>query len=149
MGCGQHHHRGADGAGSRPEAEARARAGDRRVPIEQDCAVIRIIRAQNAPAVARLLSLSNNRDGATARSVSAIVAGVRRRGDSALMAYARRFDNLREPLEVSKAEIEEGAARVPPSVRAALAAAARNIAKVARRQRPREWRVSTQPGVTV
>src|SRR5205814_458387 len=82
-------------------------------------------------------------------SVSAIVAGVRRRGDRALLEYARKFDDLREPLEVSKDEIEEGAARVPPKVRAALAAAARNIHKVARRQRPAEWKVTTRPGVTV
>jgi histidinol dehydrogenase len=64
---------------------------------------------------------------------------VKRRGDRALLQYARRFDGLREPLEVSRDEIEEGAARVPPAVRAALAAAARNIRKVARRQRPGHW----------
>ena len=52
-------------------------------------------------------------------------------------------------LEVSRDEIEELAVRVPPKVRAAIAAAARNIEKVARRQRPQGWTVKTAPGVTV
>ncbi len=55
----------------------------------------------------------------------------------------------RRTLEVSRDEIEEQAARVPPRVRAAIAAAARNIEKVARRQRPQGWRVTTTAGVTV
>jgi histidinol dehydrogenase len=111
--------------------------------------VIRIIPSRNAKAVERLLSASREDDRATARYVSTIVSAVRGRGDAALLRYARRFDDLREPLEVSKDEIEDGAARVPPRVRDALSAAARNIRKVARRQRPREWTVATQRGVTV
>jgi len=111
--------------------------------------VIKIIRAQNAKGVIRLLSPSREGDARTTRYVSTIVAGVRGRGDRALLSYARKFDDLREPLEVSKDEIEEGAARVPPKVRAALAVAARNIRKVARRQRPTEWTVTTAAGVSV
>ena len=52
-------------------------------------------------------------------------------------------------LEVSREEIEELAVRVPPKVRAAIAAAAKHIEKVARRQRPQGWTVKTAPGVTV
>ena len=111
--------------------------------------MIKIIRAQNAKGVNRLLSPSREGDARTTRYVSTIVAGVRARGDRALLSYARKFDDLREPLEVSKDEIEEGAARVPPKVRAALAVAARNIRKVARRQRPTEWTVTTAAGVSV
>ena len=111
--------------------------------------MIKIIRAQNAKGVIRLLSPSREGDARTTRYVSTIVAGVRARGDRALLSYARKFDDLREPLEVSKDEIEEGAARVPPKVRAALAVAARNIRKVARRQRPTEWTVTTAAGVSV
>ncbi|HTL03079.1 MAG TPA: histidinol dehydrogenase, partial [Vicinamibacterales bacterium] len=111
--------------------------------------MIKIIRAQNAKGVNRLLSPSREGDARTTRYVSTIVAGVRGRGDRALLSYARKFDDLREPLEVSKDEIEEGAARVPPKVRAALAVAARNIRRVARRQRPTEWTVTTTAGVSV
>jgi histidinol dehydrogenase len=111
--------------------------------------VIKIIQSRNTRAVDRLLSASATDDRATASVVSQIVAGVRRRGDQALVQYARQFDGLQDPIEVSRDEIEEGAARVPPRVRAAIAAAARNIRKVARRQRPAPWKLATRSGVSV
>ena len=113
--------------------------------------MITIISSRNTRAVDRLLAASGGEgdDRATAKAVARIVSAVRRRGDRALLQYARRFDGLQEPLEVSREEIEEGAARVPPKVRAALAAAARNIRTVARRQRPPAWTVTTAPGVSV
>jgi histidinol dehydrogenase len=111
--------------------------------------VIRIIPSRNIKAVDRLLSAAASDDRATAKYVATIVSAVRRGGDRALLRYAHRFDGLRAPLEVSREEIEEEAVRVPPRVRAALAAAARNIQKVARRQRPPQWTLSTMPGVTV
>jgi histidinol dehydrogenase len=110
---------------------------------------MRIISSRDSKAVDRLLRPVRGNDRATRATVAAIVSGVRRRGDTALLRYARAFDNLTEPLEVSPEEIEEGAARVPPRVRAAIAAAARNIRKVARRQLPHGWTVATQPGVVV
>lgn len=110
---------------------------------------MKIISSSDRKAVDRLLRPAGGDDRATKASVAAIVSAVRRRGDTALVSYARKFDNLDGPIEVSKDEIEEGAARVPPKVRAAIAAAAKNIHKVARRQRPRGWKIATQPGVTV
>jgi len=111
--------------------------------------VIRIIPSGNVKAVRRLLSGTTDEDRTTARYVAGILANVKRRGDSAVLDYARRFDQLREPLEVSRDEIEEGAARVPPKVRDALSIAAKNIRTAAKRQRPHAWRVSTRPGVNV
>jgi histidinol dehydrogenase len=111
--------------------------------------VIQIISSRNARAVDRLLSVSEAGGRPTAKYVATIVSAVKRRGDRALLEYARRFDGLQEPLEVSRDEIEEEAARVPPTVRAALAAAARNIRKVALRQRPGRWTLTTAPGVSV
>ncbi|MSO29958.1 MAG: histidinol dehydrogenase [Acidobacteria bacterium] len=113
---------------------------------------MKIIFSRDSKAVNRLLLPFTEDDRAIRASVAAIVGAVRRRGDAALLPYARRFDRLPPgtvSLEVSKEEIEEHAARVPPKVRAAIAAAARNIRKVARRQLPRSWTLSTQPGVTV
>ena len=111
--------------------------------------MIKIITSRNVKAVDRLLSGTATGDRTTAAYVAAIVSAVRRRGDRALLQYARRFDGLKEPLEVSPEEIEEGAARVPPKVREALAAAARHIQKVARRQRPQQWTVTPVRGVSV
>jgi histidinol dehydrogenase len=105
--------------------------------------------SRNTKAVDRLLRPPTGDDHAITTAVAAIVAAVRTRGDSALLRYARRFDRLDGALEVTREEIEEGAARVPPNVRAAVVAAARSIEKVARRQRPRRWTIETGPGVTV
>ena len=110
---------------------------------------MKILSSSNTKAVDSLLRPSTGGDRKIAAAVAAIVSGVRRRGDAALLQYARRLDRLDGALEVSRDEIDEQAARVPPKVRAALAAAARNIEKVARRQRPQGWKLSPQPGVTV
>jgi histidinol dehydrogenase len=82
-------------------------------------------------------------------AVASIVSDVRKRGDKAVLKYARRFDKLEGSIEITRDEIDELAARVPPTVRAALSAAARNIDRVARRQRPQGWKVTTSPGITV
>ena len=110
---------------------------------------MKIINSRNVKAVDRLLRPVIGVNRATAASVAGIVSAVRRRGDKALLSYARKFDGLDEAIEVSNDEIEEAAARVPPRVRAAIATAAKNIHKVARRQRPHGWKIATQRGVTV
>jgi histidinol dehydrogenase len=110
---------------------------------------MKIVPSTNVKAVDRLLTASTGRDRKTSAAVAKIVAAVRARGDAAVFAYARRFDQLEGDLEVSREEIHELAVRVPPKVRAAIAAAAKHIEKVARRQRPQGWTVKTAPGVTV
>jgi histidinol dehydrogenase len=77
------------------------------------------------------------------------VANVRRKGDRALLQYAKTLDRLDEPIEVSRREMRRAAAQVPADVRAALRAAARNIRTVATRQVPRSWRVRVTSGVSV
>ena len=110
---------------------------------------MKILVSSNVKAVERLIQPAVDRDRRTAASVAKIVSAVRSRGDVALRSYARTFDRFDGDLEVSREEIDELAARVPPRVRAAIAVAAKNIEKVARRQRPQGWRVTTAPGVTV
>src|SRR6185503_6354014 len=72
-----------------------------------------------------------------------------RRGDRALVSYAKRLDGLTGDLDVTRAEMERGAASVPPEVRRAIAAAARNVRHVARRQVPRGWTTRPVAGVTI
>jgi histidinol dehydrogenase len=110
---------------------------------------MKVLSTANAKAVERLLAPPGAGDRTTSAAVARIVSAVRARGDAALLEYARRFDRLDGGLEVPQSEIDELAVRVPPRVRAAIAAAARNIEKVARKQRPRGWTVSTADGVTV
>lgn len=96
-----------------------------------------------------LLAPVRTRDAATERRVAAIVTAVRRGGDAALLRYARRFDPLEGPIEVTPAEMRKAAAHVPRDVRSAIRTAARNIRAVARQQVPRGWRARVMPGVTV
>jgi histidinol dehydrogenase len=110
---------------------------------------MKIVLSNNAAAVNRLLRTTRTENRQVRASVASIVAAVKKRGDAALLEYARRFDAFEGDLEVSREEIDEQTARVAPKIRRALAAAARNIEKVARRQRPRGWRVSPQAGVIV
>ena len=110
---------------------------------------MRILSSTSARAVDRLLRPSTGDDRRVRAAVASIVTAVRRRGDAALLPYVRRFDRSDAPLEISRDEIEAQASRVPPTVRAALAAAARNIERVARRQRPEGWRITPQPGIVV
>ena len=111
--------------------------------------MLKIVESGNARAVRALLAPVSRRDLATERRVAAIVAAVRREGDRALLRYAKRFDPLEGPLEVTPAEMRAAAATVPKAVRAAITAAARNIRVVATRQVPRGWRTRVTAGVTV
>ena len=111
--------------------------------------MLKIVSSKNRRAVAALLAPERTRDAATERAVAKIVAAVRERGDDALLAYARRFDGLQEPIEVGVDEMRRAARNVPRDVRAALKTAARNISAVATRQVPRGWRSTIAPGVRV
>jgi histidinol dehydrogenase len=74
---------------------------------------------------------------------------VRRDGDRALLTYARTFDGLDGPIEVSRREIDKSATLVDSHVKKVIALAARNIRTVAEKQRPRAWSVSPVPGVRI
>ena len=108
-----------------------------------------IIKSSNVRALAALLDKRPAGDPAVQRRVAAIVARVRRDGDRALLTYARRFDGLDGPIEVSRREIEKSATLVDSNVKKAIALAARNIRTVAEKQRPRAWSVSPVPGVRI
>jgi histidinol dehydrogenase len=81
--------------------------------------------------------------------VKAIVARVRGDGDTALLGFARRFDGVSPPIEVSRDEMRAAAARVPDDVRRAIRRAAGHIARVAVRQIPKHWDLEVAPGVSV
>src|SRR5690242_8953310 len=98
---------------------------------------MRIIETRDRRAIDRLFAADRANDRAFERRVSAIVEEVRTGGDRALLGFARRFDGLTHPLEVSRDEMNRGAAAVAPDVRRAIRQAARNIARVAARQVPK------------
>lgn len=110
---------------------------------------MRIIDSTDEAAVAALLDRPPRRDPGVERRVRRIVAEVRRRGDSALRAYAVRLDHLDGPIEIPQSEISTAVRSVPLPVREAIRLAARQIAAVARKQLPARWKMSPVPGVTI
>ena len=99
--------------------------------------------------MARLLAPARADDRGFERGVQTIIDAVRSGGDRALARLARRFDGVSTSLEVSPAEIRDGAARVPAGVRRALSQAARHVALVASRQIPRHFDLDVLPGVSI
>ena len=111
--------------------------------------MIRIISSTDRAALERLIARRSRGDRAFDRQVRTIVERVRKEGDRALLAFARRFDGIRPPLEIGVDEMQEQAARVPADVRRAIRQAARNIARVAFRQIPKHWDLEVVPGVSI
>ena len=110
---------------------------------------MRIVTSSNRAAVAQLLSATRIRDRVTERQAAAIVERVRRGGDAALQRYARELDGLTGPVEVTKRAWSKAADTLSPSVRRAIALAARHIRSVARQQVPQGWRHAVAGGITV
>jgi histidinol dehydrogenase len=110
---------------------------------------VKIIDGENRQAIADLLMHVTDVDRTFERRVRGIVDRVRIGGDAALAAFARRFDNVTLPLEVTKDEMHQQAALAAPDVRRALRTAARNIARVAARQIPKHFDLPVAPGVMV
>ncbi len=108
---------------------------------------IRIVRASDGAAVSALIDRRPARNPEIDRAVSAIIARVRREGDRAVLAFARKFDRLDGPIEITAAELEKGAGTVPPAVKRAIRIAAAHIRAVAGRQIPQAWTISPTPGL--
>jgi histidinol dehydrogenase len=111
--------------------------------------MLKIISAADSRSLERVIATGTASDRTLEQRVSGIVADVRKGGDRALLAYARRYDGLTGSLEIDAGEIAEGASAVPAAVRWALRNAARHVTEVARAQVPRTTRVRVAPGVTV
>ncbi len=111
--------------------------------------MLRIISSSDTKALARVLAPSVARDTSVDRRVAAIIADVRKGGDRAVVAYAKRFDALSGDVELTAAEIAAGAAKVPPATRRAIKLAARHIREVAKAQLPTSKRIIVAPGIVV
>ena len=108
-----------------------------------------ILEASDAKALRRLLDRTPDDHGRIEPAVRDIVSAVRTRGDRALVDFARRFDGVTGPIELSPAEIHAGAEDCPKAVRTAIKKAARHIRAVARAQVPLSWTRQVAPGVKV
>lgn len=80
--------------------------------------------------------------------VKDIISVVKSEGDSALLAYAKQFDQVAlEALFIEKSELEELAKAIPTSVKNAIDVAYQNIYKFHEAQLKSEVKIETMPGV--
>jgi histidinol dehydrogenase len=118
-------------------------------PVGDGSVLMKIVEASNIRAIDRLLTPAGGDDRAFERRVQRIVDQVRSGGDRALAGFARRFDKVAGPIEVTRKEIRDGAASAAPAVRRAIAQAAANIATVAFHQIPKHFDLQVARGVSV
>jgi histidinol dehydrogenase len=79
--------------------------------------------------------------------VRPILEAVKKRGDRALLEYARKFDGLQaRSVRVAQADLEAALAALSPGFRRAVRQAMANIRHYADRQMPKPWQIATGSG---
>jgi histidinol dehydrogenase len=112
---------------------------------------MRILELTDAVA-AKFLARRRSHDAAADRIAARILADVRKNGDAALFRWALRLDGVRltrKSLWITRAQIRAASRNVPRELVRAIEHAARNIRRVAEKQRPRSWTITVEPGVRV
>ncbi len=102
--------------------------------------------------LAELLAFNDATDSAVQNAVSEILAGVRARGDAAVLEYTARFDRLEAPdmaaLELSQADLQAALGKLPLRLEQAVRAAAERVRVYHEKQRQESW-TYTEPDGTV
>jgi histidinol dehydrogenase len=91
-------------------------------------------------------------DGEAQRVAAGIVADVQRRGDPAVLAWTKKFDDAAirsKDFWISQKEVREAQHYVGAEFLRAIRQAARNIRRVAERQLPQPWSLTVEPGVRI
>jgi histidinol dehydrogenase len=106
---------------------------------------MRILEAKD---IGRLLKRRAARLAEAEAVVRPILDAVRKRGDRALLEYARKFDGFdRRSVRVPEWDLRWAEARLAPEFRTAVETASANIRAYAERQMPREWSREMRPGL--
>ncbi len=96
-----------------------------------------MIRIVESTAAAGLLRRRAARLNEAEQIVRPILEDVRKRGDKALMEYARRFDHLtRTSVAIPQTELDAAAGRLSPQFRRAVRTSVKNVRAFARLQLP-------------
>ena len=98
------------------------------------------------------LRARHERDREAEIIAASIIADVRKRGDAALAAWAKKLDGNNLSLSgvwVSRREINAARKQVSVELLSAARHAAKNIRRVAEKQLPRAWTLAVEPGVTI
>jgi len=106
---------------------------------------MRILQARE---IGRLLKRRAARLAAAEEIVRPILDGVRKRGDRALLEFARKFDGFEgRGVRVPERELRAAETRLTPEFRGAVETAAANIRRFAEFQMPRGWSREVSPGL--
>ena len=100
----------------------------------------------------KLLRARQRRDAEAERVVSRIVEDVRRRGDSAIFAWAKRLDGVdlrKQGLWFSDSAMRSARKRAAATFLRAVEHAARNVRRVAEKQLPQPWWMEVEPGIKI
>jgi histidinol dehydrogenase len=107
--------------------------------------VIRILEAKD---LGRLLTRKAARFTQAEQVVAPILDAVRKRGDAALLEYARKFDGFTgRSVRVAGKDLAAAHRRLSPEFADAAITAARGVRAFAERQMPSEWMRQMKPGV--
>ncbi|MCI0540914.1 MAG: histidinol dehydrogenase, partial [Verrucomicrobiales bacterium] len=110
--------------------------------------MLRIVHSTDRAALAQLFARRRQRLEKAEGVVAPILEAVRKRGDHALLRYARKFDALAaDSVRVPPGELRLAAAGLSPELRKALKTASARIAGFARLQMPRSWTKRLEGGI--
>jgi histidinol dehydrogenase len=103
--------------------------------------------------LAKLTAFDSALDDGVERTVAAILADVRARGDAAVLHYTERFDRVKAArvadLEISPSELGKARSQLKKEERSALEQAAARIRKYHERQRAKSWQFTEADGTTL
>jgi len=106
-----------------------------------------------AERLARLTAFDSALDEEVERTVAAILADVRARGDAAVLEYTERLDGVKvaraAELELPRRELERARSGLERGQREALDQAAARIRKYHERQRAKSWQFTEADGTTL
>jgi histidinol dehydrogenase len=109
-----------------------------------------MIRIVDSTQVGKLLARKAARFADAESTVRPILDAVRRHGDKALLAYARKFDNFdRKSPRVSAAELKDAEGQLAPGFLKAVETASKNIRAFAKLQMPATKSATISPGLLV
>jgi histidinol dehydrogenase len=107
-----------------------------------------MIRIVESKQVGRILARKTARFAEAEETVRPILAAVQKRGDAALLEYARKFDGLtRKSVAVPTAELLQAEKQLSPAFRGAIKTASKNIRAFAKMQLPPTRSTIVSPGL--
>ncbi|MCC6587858.1 MAG: histidinol dehydrogenase [Bryobacterales bacterium] len=106
-----------------------------------------MIRILVSEQVGKLLTRRAAQMASAEETVRPILEAVRKRGDKAVVEYARKFDGLSGPLRLANVDLVSAYKAIDPKLKAALKTAAANVREFAAIQLPKPQTISPAPGI--